>query len=415
MRQVECGCLPAAALPEAAALAGYPPSDRLARWMQESGAIWLRQHSSKPYRHWLGQSASVQDARQIERDISRTDHRLGSTKEQCLRRVLRAHACRRRDIGYTQGLNIIVGVVLLLEAESSELEEAAFWLLGAITDRMLPDYFVPTLIGVRTDVKVLDALLREHPSLSDVLPRLEQDGIDINVVTTPWLMLAFANSLPPELTHRVWDLFFRVGSRALLATALALICLQAPYLRQASSFEQVWERFAQMQPLSKASRPCDGTLATPDAVTLMRAIARELRGLSVQHIAELRVEARRAEIEASSSDELRRVLAELQAHPVPHGSVVALASLGFYPALPDRWQRSAFLRAAMGLGTNSLIGEIHLLGEPSLAASAICSQIRRCNVHADDHHFGTRARLQRLRFRLRALHTTSRACGGSGN
>ena len=85
-------------------------------------------------------------AQQVEKDVHRT-HSSRESESDALRRVLLAHAARNTKVGYTQGLNH-VAAVLLAERPPSATEAEVFWMLCAITERLLPEYYVPSLVGV---------------------------------------------------------------------------------------------------------------------------------------------------------------------------------------------------------------------------------------------------------------------------
>ena len=77
---------------------------------------------------------------------------------------------------------------LLLQIELSGgtcgREEAAFWMLCAITERLLPEHYTSGMVGVRVDNLVLVDLLDSHTSLKSVAAGLRALDLDLSLVST---------------------------------------------------------------------------------------------------------------------------------------------------------------------------------------------------------------------------------------
>jgi hypothetical protein len=98
---------------------------------------------------------------QIDLDLPRTfpEHPTfaAAAGRAALRRVLVAHARRNPVIGYTQSMNFLAAVLLLVmppegvavRGGRASREEGAFWLLCAITERLLPEYYTDEMMGVQ--------------------------------------------------------------------------------------------------------------------------------------------------------------------------------------------------------------------------------------------------------------------------
>ncbi|OBS79139.1 hypothetical protein A6R68_18463, partial [Neotoma lepida] len=156
---------------------------------------------------------------EIERDLRRSlpEHPAfqSDTGISALRRVLTAYAYRNPKIGYCQAMNILTSVLLLYAKE-----EEAFWLLVAVCERMLPDYFNRRIIGALVDQAVFEELIRDH------LPQLTEHMTDMTFfssVSLSWFLTLFISVLPIESAVNVVDCFFYDGIKAILQLGLAIL------------------------------------------------------------------------------------------------------------------------------------------------------------------------------------------------
>ncbi|NP_001107709.2 TBC1 domain family member 8B [Xenopus tropicalis] len=156
---------------------------------------------------------------EIERDLRRSlpEHPAfqSDTGISALRRVLTAYAYRNPKIGYCQAMNILTSVLLLYAKE-----EEAFWLLVAVCERMLPDYFNRRIIGALVDQAVFEELIKEY------LPLLTSHMTDITFfssVSLSWFLTLFISVLPIESAVNVVDCFFYDGIKAILQLGLVVL------------------------------------------------------------------------------------------------------------------------------------------------------------------------------------------------
>ncbi|KAJ2402267.1 hypothetical protein GGI23_000829 [Coemansia sp. RSA 2559] len=169
----------------------------------------------------------------IERDVPRCypDHVMFSEADgqgqRQLRRVLRAFAQHNTEIGYCQGMGRLVGLFLI----SGLSEEHAFWVLAAVIQNYIPQYYELDLGGLRVHTAAFEMMLQErNPRLH---AHLTEQGCEALMYATPWFMTVFTLSLPWAAALRVWDWFVYRGPKVLFRVALGITDLASAYLLDA--------------------------------------------------------------------------------------------------------------------------------------------------------------------------------------
>eukprot|EP01012_Entosiphon_sulcatum_P008275 TRINITY_DN14437_c0_g1_i1.p1 TRINITY_DN14437_c0_g1~~TRINITY_DN14437_c0_g1_i1.p1 ORF type:complete len:607 (+),score=70.69 TRINITY_DN14437_c0_g1_i1:107-1927(+) len=212
---------------------GVPSAVRGRVWFDASGASKLHQQNPGYYKSLVENTSQIEADLYIQKDLNRTfpSHPWFVSREaqKPLRRVLRALALRNQEIGYVQSFNFIASVFLL-----NMPEEAAFWTMVALLERILPrDFYNSQLAGLNVDCVVLDGLVEFH--LPTIHTHLVANGLDLKIISAGWLVSQLVNVFPLETTLRVWDCVLVEGSTSMIHRIILafLKTLEATLLREA--------------------------------------------------------------------------------------------------------------------------------------------------------------------------------------
>ncbi|XP_022047219.1 growth hormone-regulated TBC protein 1-A isoform X1 [Acanthochromis polyacanthus] len=226
---------------------GIPNEHRALIWMSASGAQDQLEKNPGHYQSLLGARHDLKLMETINTDLHRTfpDNVLfRKTSIPCLQKalynVLLAYGHHNPAVGYCQGMNFIAGYLLIITKD----EEKSFWLMDALLGRILPDYYSPAMLGLKTDQEVLGELVKLK------IPQVWQIMVDHNVmwtlVASRWFICLYIDVLPVETVLRIWDCLFYEGSKILFRVALTLIHHNEALIQQAQSLPDVCQSFKQI-------------------------------------------------------------------------------------------------------------------------------------------------------------------------
>ncbi|KAH8365778.1 hypothetical protein KR093_004369, partial [Drosophila rubida] len=201
---------------------GIPDKLRQEIWLIFSGAIHDKEMNPGLYEDLVEKAACIKDCfahEEIDRDLPRSlpEHPAFQCTDGigALRRVLQAYALRNPQVGYCQAMNIVSSVFLLFCDE-----ENAFWMLAALCENLLPDYYKDKVVGAQIDQGVLNELVETH--LSDLHEHLERLGV-IKMISISWFLTIFISVISYESSLQILDCFFYEGAKIIFMISLQII------------------------------------------------------------------------------------------------------------------------------------------------------------------------------------------------
>lgn len=326
---------------------GLPNRLRGEIWEQTSGSLFLRLDNPTLYADTLakfnGRDSLAID--EIEKDLNRSlPEYPGFQSEEGigrLRRVLTAYSWINEEVGYCQAMNIVVAALLIYMSESQ-----AFFLLSALCDRLLPGYYSTTMYGTLLDQRVFESLVEKTmPILWD---HLVKSDVQLSVVSLPWFLSLYINSMPLVFAFRVLDVFFLEGPKVLFQVGLAILRINGEELLDAAddgAFISVLKSY--FSKLDESAHPKSEN-AKLRAVTrfqeLMVVAFKEFSGITQSSISDQRMKHKDAVLNSIESFAKRTSIRNLG----PDSKRLSIDELGalydrFYGILYERQQRSQMI------------------------------------------------------------------------
>ncbi|XP_038658686.1 growth hormone-regulated TBC protein 1-A-like [Scyliorhinus canicula] len=226
---------------------GIPNEYRSLIWMIVSGAQAQMERNPAYYKKLLEMEEDTRLVDAIKTDINRTfpdnvhfRRTANPSLQDALFNILLAYGNHNKIIGYCQGMNFIAGYLLIVTKD----EEKSFWLLDALIAKIVPDFYCPTMIGLKTDQEVLSQLVRMK--VPAVAALMEKHNVMWTLVVGRWFICLFIDVLPVETVLRIWDCLFYEGSKVTFRVALTLIKYHQASILEANNFLAVCEKFKEI-------------------------------------------------------------------------------------------------------------------------------------------------------------------------
>ncbi|GAA5894062.1 hypothetical protein JCM6882_007975 [Rhodosporidiobolus microsporus] len=201
---------------------GIPPALRGMTWQLMAAA--KSPALEQTYQSLLKQSSAHEKS--IARDLSRTfpKHEYfaesvesGGVGQENLFNVVKAYSLYDDEVGYTQGLQFIVGPLLLNMPD----EEAFCVLVRLMHAYDLRSHYTPNMPGLQLRLFQFDRLVEEL--LPGVFLHMLRQGVKSSMYASQWFLTLFGYRFPLELVSSVFDLVFAEGVEAVFRFAVALL------------------------------------------------------------------------------------------------------------------------------------------------------------------------------------------------
>ncbi|RMZ86029.1 hypothetical protein DV737_g292, partial [Chaetothyriales sp. CBS 132003] len=270
---------------------GLPNRLRGEIWEICSGSFYSRLRNPQLYSRTLAKFGGKESLAidEIEKDLNRSLPEYAGFQNdegiERLRRVLTAYSWTNEEVGYCQAMNIVAAALLIFSSE-----EQAFFLLGALCDRLLPGYYSKDMYGTLLDQKVFECLVEKTmPVLWD---HLVKSDVNLSVVSLPWFLSLYVNSMPLVFAFRVLDVFFLEGPKVLFQVGLAILRINGEELLDVGddgSFIQVLKTyFSRLDESANPRSENEKLRAITKFQELMVTAFKEFSGITHSSITDLR-------------------------------------------------------------------------------------------------------------------------------
>ncbi|KAK3722938.1 GTPase activating protein (GAP) [Vermiconidia calcicola] len=328
---------------------GLPNLLRGEIWELASGSFYLRLQKPKLYQDTLKkhEGAGSLAIDEIEKDLNRSlPEYAGFQSEEGigrLRRVLTAYSWINEEVGYCQAMNIVVAALLIYLSETQ-----AFYVLSILCDHLLPGYYSTTMYGTLLDQRVFESLVEK--TMPILWEHLTKNDVQLSVVSLPWFLSLYINSMPLIFAFRVLDVFFLEGPKVLFQVGLAILRVNGEELLDATddgTFISVLKSyFARLGESAHPKSENPKHRAITNFQALMVVAFKEFDGITQHTISEQRSKHKGAVLENIESFAKRTSIRNLG----PESKKLSTNDLGFlydrfYSILYERQQRAELIQA----------------------------------------------------------------------
>lgn len=151
-----------------------------------------------------------------------------------LKHVLYAYGFKDPELGYTQGMNFMAGLLLYYQEEEIAFKSLYQIMYGPRT--MHRDFFISGFPRLQIANKMLQTIIqKKYPK---IMKNLEKNNILFDFFSSGWFMTAFMSfTWDPEFQMRIFERFMFYGLRGLLGLATAIFSRHKDILATSQELE----------------------------------------------------------------------------------------------------------------------------------------------------------------------------------
>ena len=226
-------------------------------------------------------------------------------------------------------------------------ESQAFFLLSALCDRLLPGYYSTTMYGTLLDQRVFESLVEK--TMPILWEHLIRSDVQLSVVSLPWFLSLYINSMPLIFAFRVLDVFFLEGPKVLFQVGLAILRINGEDLLDITddgAFISILKTyFSRLEESAHPNSENEKLRAVTKFQELMVVAFKEFAGITQSTISEQRAKHKDAVLDNIESFAKRTSIRNLG----PESKRLSMDDLGFlydrfYGILYEREQRMQVMR-----------------------------------------------------------------------
>ena len=238
-------------------------------------------------------------------------------------------------------------VMTSADGHSYMSESQAFFLLSALCDRLLPGYYSTTMYGTLLDQRVFESLVEK--TMPILWEHLVKSDVQLSVVSLPWFLSLYINSMPLIFAFRVLDVFFLEGPKVLFQVGLAILRINGEDLLDITDdgafISTLKTYFSRLEESAHPNSENEKLRAVTKFQELMVVAFKEFAGITQSMISEQRAKHKDAVLDNIESFAKRTSIRNLG----PESKRLSMDDLGFlydrfYGILYEREQRMQVMR-----------------------------------------------------------------------